>query len=178
MGVNKISYKQLELLRSLPLADLGFCGALVLLAFGSCRQTTSLAGKKVLLYDHNLHVTCGWRFIRNGQILLGSDDIYHRGGTDIRDPEPGETSVWQTKRQLILSGQLGKMTVADLDIGPFQSISLLFENGIRFQAVPLESPDSSDTELWRAFATGIDCHLIAKGGQIYLEGEEHQSVVE
>lgn len=161
MSVCKNAKERLQLLRNLPLGDLSLCGTVVLLAFGNPWQRTSRTGKPVVGYEYNLHVTCGWRFIHHGSILLGSGDILLS-----RD------SLWVRRRESILSGQLGEMVVKEVEIGPFQSISILFVNGLRFQAVPLESSADLETELWRFFKTGVDCHLISKAAEILMEGDE------
>lgn len=107
-----------------------------------------------------LHAQCPVRILRNGRILLGSDDMHwpQPGATDRRVAfDRHETMFDRTARRISEGFRAGPVTVREAQLTPDGSIQLDATEGFRVEVLPVVS---GPVESWRLFVKGSDQHHV------------------
>lgn len=149
-----ISYQSaIQSLASLRVASIGAAADMLWIHFGQLRDDgTKEVG------EWALHLQCPWRFVRDGRIVLGSNDFYYRaedGESLDRDSE--SRSLFLLKASLLdefLNSEV--VSVVDVHSSGAGAFELIIEDGLVFSVMPVESPEVSDGESWRLFRPSTD----------------------
>lgn len=67
------------------LAGVGRSADMLWLALGEKVSTRNIMQQPVRRNHFALHLQCPWRFVQEGEVLLGSEDIYYTGDGEYRD---------------------------------------------------------------------------------------------
>ena len=114
--------------------------------------------------QYSLHIQTQWRFRKDEKILLTSRDIYTPFAAsvdadwrfDIHDRDASQSSVFDANKDLFEQRMIGS-TVSDCTVTPWGDITVVFSNGVVFEA--FVSGSVSDEE-WRFFAIEDTVHTV------------------
>lgn len=145
-------------LRSLRIVRVGAADDLFWVHFGDLRTVATRDGGTKEVGEWALHLQCPWRFIRNGQVVLGSSDFYYRAEDgEAMDRDSAADSLFSVKASRLdryLSSEVVK--IVDIHFSGAGAFELRMGDGLVFSAMPTESPEVSDAERWRLFQPSTD----------------------
>ena len=113
---------------------------------------------------YSLHIQTQWRFRKESEILLASRDIYTPFAPlvgddwrfDIHGREADQSSVFDVRKDAFEEKMNGS-TVSSCTVSPWGDVSVVFSNGVEFEAFVSGSvPD----EEWRFFAIDDTEHQV------------------
>lgn len=116
--------------------------------------------KKRIVSEFSFHIQTQWRFLKDGEIILASRDIYEPfcdgvgldWDYDVFGRKKEESSIFDALRYEF-NEQLKKCIILDCSVSPLGDLKILFSDGIYFETF---MPASRKMEVWRLinFASG------------------------
>lgn len=164
---------RLERLVGLPLSRASRSGAMSIFHFGPLREHVDARGRRAMVGDLALHVSCAWRLDARGGPVTGSDDRWEPADPECsgpgpdrtpgathqdrelarvmrsRGPEPGPHDNEDPKRLVVNSVQAGESGDAALFLRGGFRLSLFATAAVR--------------EAWRLFRPGDPVHFVVEG---------------
>ena len=153
-----------------PFHSLSRAVDLLCLNLGQEVDWTSSRGENRRMPTYSIHFQTQWRFVRNGRIVLASQDIYEpfapaQAGEDWEYDLVGRPAVESSRFDVLASGlsrRLRESTVAACRVSPLGDLSLAFSNGICFESF---TPSSLQEEVWRLVDYQTGEHLVVFDGE-------------
>lgn len=119
--------------------------------------------------EYAIHVTCSWRIVDAGQIVVASRDRYYPTG-DPWEEEPGfkwdvvGANRCDARTSEFLSTNYGRLKVGSITVDDVGSLSIGLSETARLDVFP---DDSLESEYWRLFRPGEDeQHFVVTGSGI------------
>ena len=115
--------------------------------------------------EFSFHIQTQWRFVRNGEILLASRDIYipynqelDESGWeyDIIGRPDDESSIFDVVKKKF-DKLFSDSVVKEIDVSPLGDLKINFSNGIYFETF---TPSMRKDEFWRFFTAYDEEHII------------------
>ncbi len=138
------------------------------LQFGD-KQVVTQEGELLEVGEFAIHIQCGWRFVNNKSILVGSQDLYEPEDESV---EYDENFDWEEKN--LRDKKLNKLIhekeliVQSIKADVYGGAELKFSDQIKLQIFPAFSKVDEYSEFWRLLDNRIESkrHIIVGGAGV------------
>lgn len=153
----KNSGKELNVLISQPLTDIGRAGNLLWLSFGEQISIIDRKGNERLVRKYALHIQCTWRLIKDKKIILASQDFYFPR-TDWKGEEfdwdvPGSNLFDEKREKLKDFFILSNPIITKIFVDSLGDLKVYFTSSIRLDVF---ADNSNGGEVWRFIQYGLN----------------------
>jgi len=117
-----------------------------------------------------LHVSCGWRLIKDTSIVVASGDHWHQNDYIGEHKMPGKTQLDRSAESLCEALKIQEIKVKDVSVTALGDIAIAMTHGYTLELFPMSTESG---EYWRLmYMDGRNYSLVCERDQIYTIEDE------
>ena len=125
-----------------------------------------------MVSQYALHLQCNWRVVREGRIIIGSEDVYYPPA-GIAEEDFDRRNAELTRRDELVDAFIGHRAephvVVSVDSFSTGDFRLGFDDGCALATFIGRAQDrANDREHWRFFVTGAARHFVVRAAGVDL----------
>ncbi len=174
-NLNNIIIRQLSIIKNEPFRYIGRACNLAWLGFGKDVISKDYKGEERKTAQYALHIQCPFRISRGGMKVLASGDMYEPNSTtewtEDFDWDIAGANLYDEKASLLTEKlSHNNITAVNIESNEMGDVKIYLSDGY---VIEIFTNNSSETEEWRFFETGIEKeHFVITGKGIEYEDEE------